>query len=343
VASTGNGRYGASLRIYTLSASTGRVLARDVFTQPGISGAAPTLLSDRGGDVAAITLAPDAPGSDHCCRPIAVKLTRHAGSRHWRRQVILAPSTQDMPTAVARSDGRVVIGYPRRGHYWVRTGTVAGRVGAPIDAGRLGGNFRGGVLALGANGTIAAAWQSGTYSRPWRLRAALRRPEDRRFARAVQLGFAAADNGTLFEGTVAARIDADNGATITFNAPNRTTAGQERVMCAQSTSPGRFAQATVFDVRGLADPTGNAPIVLLGSRVSAAITIAVPDPDERGRTLVAIGSGCRAHSSNLLAPSAGQPVQATTDARDRVWLLTQPQPTVDSDGPLILTITKPGR
>jgi hypothetical protein len=340
VASTGNGRYGASLRIYTLSASTGQALAHDAFSQPGISGAAPTLLSDRRGDVATIMLAPDAPRSDHCCRPVAVKLTRHAGTRRWQRQVILAPSGQAMPTAVARPDGRLAIGYPRRGHYWVRTGTVAGRLGAPVDAGRLGGNFRGAVLALGANGTTAAVWQSGTYSRPWRLRVALRRLDNRPLARAVQIGFAAADNGTLFEGAVAARIDAENRATILFNAPNRTTAGQERVMCARSTNRGRFA-TTAFDMHGLPDPTGNTPIVLLDGSVSAAITIAVPDEDELGRTLTAIGSGCRARSSTLLRPSAGQPVQATTDTRDRVWLLTQPQPSVDAVRPLILTITKP--
>jgi hypothetical protein len=68
---------------------------------------------------------------------------------------------------------------------------------------------------------------------------------------------------------------------------------------------------------------------------------AIPNPDELARTLVAVGSGCRARSSHLLEPLAGQPVQAAVDARDRVWLLTQSQPTISSRRPVMLTVINP--
>jgi hypothetical protein len=328
------------LGLYIVSASSGRLLRRERLRVPSAtSGYQPALAGDRRGDVAAVLSLPVGLGTPTCCSDETAKLTRRALAVRFDRRIIERPGI-GAPALASRPNGRMVIAYARRKHFWVRIGTVAGRLGAPIDVGRLGGNFRGGVVALAEDGTIAAAWQSGTYSRPWRLRAAVRPAGARAFALPAQLGYAAADHGTLYEGPPAAlRIGHDGRITIGFFAPRRTTAGRARALCARSSATGRFAAPRPFTTDRPADP-GAAAAILLGSRVSAAMMMAPPDPDELGRTLIAVGSGCRARSRHLLGPVEGHPVAAMLDAHDRVWLLTQSQPTVDSRRPLMLTVTK---
>jgi hypothetical protein len=335
------GRSPPALRLYTLSVATGRVLRRERL--PALSSDTSSelaVVSDRRGDVAALLSEPVGLGTPDCCTDLTVKLSRAADATHWQRQVI-ARSGIGLAAVAARPDGAMVLGYPRRGRYWVRTGTVAGSLSAPVAAGRLGDNFRGGSVALAQDGTLAAAWQAGTYSRPWRLRAAVRPAVARRFAGPAQLGFAGADHGTLFEGPPPAlRIASDGSVTVAFSAPLKTTAGDPLAMCARSTPAGRFAPAQRFTEQRSGDP-GRPATMVLGRSVSAAMLMVVPDPDALGRTLVVVGSGCRASSTHLLEAAAGHPVMAAVGDGDRIWLLTQSQPSVDSRRPLMLTVTEP--
>ena len=175
-----------ALTLHTLSATTGRVLRRDVFAAlPLVTGIAPTLLASRRGDVAAV-LATRAPGGS---AGVTVRLSRRAGATRWERHEIARGSTS-APAAAVRPDGRMVVGYPRRGRFVVRAGPLTGRLGAAADAGPVSANFRTAAVALGADGTAAAVWESTTYSLPWRLRAAVRPAGRARFARYAELGAA---------------------------------------------------------------------------------------------------------------------------------------------------------
>lgn len=256
---------GTTMRIQTLSASTGRVLRGEALAARGAeTGSDARLLTDRRGDVAVVTAVRTGIGSPTCCGSMTVKLTRRAGDSRWTRQVI-DRSGGSVPATATLQDGRMAVAYPRRGRIWVRGGTVAGRLAAPIEAGRLGGNFRGAAIAIGADGTIAAAWQSGTYSRPWRLRAAVRPSKARRFSRPRQLGFAAADHLTMFEGPAPAlRVDAGGNVMVGFFAPTGTVEGRERVMCAHAARDGAFARPRPSADRGPADPGAAAAMVLGG-------------------------------------------------------------------------------
>jgi hypothetical protein len=251
---------------------------------------------------------------------------------------VIAEPGAGVPALASLADGRIVVGYARRGRYWVRTGTVAGELSAPVEVGSLGGNFRSGSVALAQDGAIAAAWQSGTYSSPWRLRAAVRPAGAIRFARARQLGFAAADRGTLYEGPAAALRVAGGRATVAFFAPAATTSSPRRAMCALAGAAGRFGPPRQFSTHRPIDDMGAA--VVLGREVSAAMMLALPDPHAPGRTRLDVGSGCHASSTRILSAAAAHPVKAIVDENDRLWVLSQSQPTVDSRAPVMLTVTR---
>ncbi len=331
VVSVAKERDRARLELHTLSLATGRVLRRERLPlPPGTSGTQPAVVHDRRGNVAGVGSVDDTTGrSDR-----TIKVTRAARTPRWTRQLVARPGVEP-PAVASLPDGRLAIAYARRGQLFVRTGTVAGRPGAPVAAGRLGGNFRSAAIAIGDDGTIAVAWQSGTYSRPWRLHVAVRPAGARRFARPAQLGYAAAENGTLFEGSSPAlRID-DGKVTIGFDAPEPDTGGRPRVMCAVSAAGGRLSRPRPFtDLR----PVDGTSKIVLGRTAMAAMMLAVPDPDGDGRTLVATGSGCWATSSHLLAPEAGHPLAALAGVRDRIWMLSQAQATTGA-----ITLTVSGR
>ncbi|MEA2150931.1 MAG: hypothetical protein QOD69_2761 [Solirubrobacteraceae bacterium] len=319
-----------ALGLYTLSATTGRVLRRDLFgALVPTGGIAPTLLADARGDVAAV-LAGRAPGRSGGA---TFRLTRRAGSVRWSRLEIARGGT-GAPAAAALADGRMVVGYPRRGRFLVRGGSITGAFGAPSDAGPISRNFRASAVALGRDGTAAAVWESTTYSLPWRLRAAVRPAHGRGVARVAQLGAAQGRPGTLLAGAApAAQVSADGRVTVGFAAPD------DRSMCATATPAGRFArpQVVASAVSGL---DSDVPALIFGRPGSAAAVASTLTPDEQTivSRLVTVGPGCRARASAPLDPAASPPVQLALDARDRIWALGQQAPTVDARRPLLLTI-----
>jgi hypothetical protein len=219
---------GEPLRIYTLSARTGRVQQTDTFRSLNAIGT--TLLADRRGNLA-VTLASAGEG------PQTLKLTRRAGSTRWAHQVINDSNIQ-APAAMARPSGEMVVGYPRRGRFLIRRGTVAGVLGRATDAGPVTGNFKPSAVALGRDGSIAAVWQSVTYRAPWRLRAAVRPAGATRFARFAQLGFGGA--GSFLGATPpAVRVGAGGRVVIGF-------ATGEAFMCANATRAGRFGRCRLY-------------------------------------------------------------------------------------------------
>jgi hypothetical protein len=325
------------LHVETLSASTGRVVRSNAFSSLGsATGLPPTLLGDGRGAVAMVLATFEPSGTAGRFKPVALKLTRRAHARRWRRQVIARANTRP-PAAAARADGKMVVGYPRKGRFWVRTGTVAGRVGRPMDAGPVGRNFQGGAVALGRNGTVAAVWQSATYSRPWRLLAAVRPARSKRFARFAQLGFAPSSRGSFFNaGSPVVRVSADGHVTVGFAAPNKATGGRQ-VTCATATPNGQFGPA-----RRVATAAGplELPAMIFGPADSAAIVA----PTHEGSVLLTSVAGCHARSSRLLARGVGNLLQAVIDGDARAWLLGQAPSQVGLDEarePLLLTIAAP--
>ena len=326
------------LRLRTLAASTGRVLRRDVFRSLASStGRPPTLLSDRRGDVAVVLAAVEPSSSPRGATPVTLKLTRRAHTTHWSRQV-LAHANGQPPAAAARSDGGMAVGYPRVGRFWVRTGTVAGRLGRPVDAGPIARNPGPSAVALGPDGTVAAVWQSGAYRRVWRLRAAVRPSTATRFARFRQLGL-----GTRFlaETSPAVRVGAGGEVTAGFVAPSASRGGR-RLMCAQATSAGRFGAARQVALGGPFNILDQSP-VLFGPVDSAAVVATVPNDTGSSTSLVGVDAGCAPRGSQTLDPDAGSPQQAVVDSRGRTWVLGQNLYGASISGrrDLLLTIAAP--
>jgi hypothetical protein len=331
-------RIPGGLRIYTLSAATGRVLHRDVFPSlSSVTGFAPTLLSDRRGDVAAVLATNEPSGPPRGSTPVTLKLTRRAHATRWSRQVIARSNTRP-PAAVARPNGKTVVGYPRRGRFWVHTGTVAGRLGPPMDAGPVSSNFQGAAVALGQNGTIGAVWQSASSSDPWRLRAAVRPARGKRFARFAQLGLA---TSFFADGSPVVHVSADGQVTAGSAAPNGTPGGRG-VICANATPAGQFGPAHQVAAGGPFNPLDQAAMIF-GPADSAAIVASTPDGDALVNSLVTVDAGCKPRSPELLDPGTGAQRQAVIDSRARIWVLGQPAGGVSHRGPLLLTITAPIR
>jgi hypothetical protein len=307
-------RLAGGLRVYTLSTATGRVLHRDVFPSLGSStGRAPTLLGDRRGNVAVVLATAEASGRPLGASSVTLKLTRRAHATRWSRQVISRSNTRP-PAAMARSDGRMVVGYARGGRFWVRTGTVAGRLGQPMDAGPVAGYARPPAVALGPSGTVAAVWQSGNDARPWRLRAAVRPAGAGRFARFAQLGVA---SKFLAEGSPAVHVGADGHVTAGFFVPSGTGGGHQ-VMCANATPAGRFGVARRVVVGEPLDPVDQTPM-LFGSAGSGRVVASTT----AGTALVTFGPGCTTGHSELLDSAAGSAKQAAIDAQGRTWVIGQ--------------------
>jgi hypothetical protein len=306
---------GEPLRIYTLSARTGGVLRTDVFRSLNAIGT--TLLADRRGNLA-VTLA--SAGES----PQTLKLTRRAGSTRWARQVINDSNIQ-APAANARPSGEMVVGYPRRGRFLIRTGTVAGALGRPADAGPVTGNFKPSAVALGRDGSIAAVWQSVTYNAPWRLRAAVRPPGARRFSRFAQLGFGGA--GSFLGATPpAVRVGAGGRVVIGF-------ATGEAFMCANATRAGRFGRPRRIAAGGVAD--SDLPAMMFEPAGSGTIVASTSG----GTGLLRVGAGCDPRGQEPLDPGAGMPQQAAIDARGRTWVLGQPRRVADVGVPEDLRLT----
>jgi hypothetical protein len=333
---------GASTRrglgIYTLSAATGRVLHDDVFASLSpASGNAPTLVADARGNVAALLATRRSAGADGRSEAVTVKLTRPAHATRWTRTVVARSNTSD-PAAAALPDGRMVVGYPRRGRFWVRLGTVAGNLGAPRDAGPITANFRGADVALGKDGTVAAVWESTTYSRPWRLRAAVLPATARRFAPSVLLGASPGRSGTLFTPAPAAAHVGDGGlVTIGFAVPGGRDG--DPLMCATATRAGRFAAPQRLAATESAFGA-ELPAMSFGRSGTAAsvLTTATANGEQVFNTLLALDARCHVRGAARIDESAGPVTAAMVDVRGRSWLLGQKQPTVDSRRPLLLTI-----
>jgi hypothetical protein len=330
------------LRIYTLSASTGRVRHSDVFPSLALAtGIAPTLVGDERGDVAAVLAASEPAATRGRVRPVTLKLTRRARATRWTREVI-ARSNLRPPAAAARSDGTMVVGYLRRGRFWVRTGTVAGRLGTPMDAGPVDGNLQSAEVALGPNGTVAVVWESATNVGPWHLRAAVRPATSTRFARFAQLGFAPRRSGGALP---AVRVSADGRAAVGFFEAATSKQGElvgagvyatRGVMCANATPSGQFDDAGQVVVGG--PSSYELAAMLFGPADSSASVTLRPD----GKALITAGTGCLAPNSLVLDPSdAGWPQQALIDARGRTWVVGQTRRGPGARRPLLLTITAP--
>jgi hypothetical protein len=327
-----------NLALTTLSAASGRVLRADVLgSVPVVTGIAPTLLADRRGDVTAL-LASDVPtGRPGHSEHATLKLTRRSGATRWTTTV-LARSNSAAPAAAAMPDGRLAVGYPRRGRYWVRTGTIAGSLGAPIEAGPVTANYRRSDVAIGGDGAVAAVWESMTYSRPWRLRAAVLPSSRRRFAPVAVLGADPGRRGTLLISPAAAvHVQAGGGVTIGFGTPS----DGQRIMCVTATPAGHFAaprevgattQDPSADVPGmLFGPTGTPRSVLFGF---------TPAEDAIVNSVATLYRDCRVQGVGALPVdrTTGAVVAASVGPSNRVWLLGQDQPSVDSRRPLRLTI-----
>jgi len=307
-------RGGDQLRVYTLSSATGRVLRRDAFSSATAKLDALRLVGDRRGNVAVVHPTSLRIGGS----PVTVKLARRAGSTRWRRQVIARGNTQ-APAVAARADGRMVVGYPSGGRFRVRTGTVAGRLGAPVDAGPVQ-RFQGSAIALGQDGTVAAAWHS-----PLHLHIAVRPRAAMRFSRPTR--FAADDGGNLFDGKPAADIAPDGRVTVGFDVVD--AANTRHLRCTSAGPGGRFT-----DPRRVADAAWPVGLIFGPGNVAATVTsTATAD------AVVAVGAGCRARAVAAPAPAVAPPLQAAIDSRARVWLLRQQRGSFGSRGPLLLTIT----
>jgi hypothetical protein len=332
-ASTPNG-----LRIYTLSAASGRVLRKDAFPRLSLMyGSAPTMVADARGNVAGLFASQRPAGKGGRTQAVTVKLTRPTGATRWTETVI-GQSNNSAPAAAALPGGRMVVGYPRRGRFWMRSGTVAGRLGAPLDAGPVSANFRGADVALGADGTAAAVWESTTYSRPWRLRAAVLPAKARRFAPSVLLGSSPGRSGTLLTPAPAAvHIGAAGQVTIGFAVPSLK--GGDPLMCATATRAGRFAAPA--RLAGAESASGaDLPAMVFG-RTGTAVTVPsapTPDGERMVYALMTLDAGCRVRATARLDPSSGPVAAVAIDARDRPWILGHEHPTVDSRNPLLLTI-----
>jgi len=332
------------LRIYTLSAATGRVRHSDVFPSLAlVTGIAPTLVGDGRGDVAAVLATNEPAATRGRVRPVTLKLTRRARATRWTREVI-ARSNLRPPAAAARSDGTMVAGYPRRGRFWVRTGTVAGRLGTPMDAGPVDGNLQSAEVALGPNGTVAAVWESSTNFGPWHLRAAVRPATSTRFARFAQLGFAPRRSGGALP---ALHVSADGRATVGFFEAATARQGElvkagvyytRGVMCASATPAGHFDAADQVVVGG--PSSYELAAMLFGPAGSSASVTLTRD----GNALATAGTGCHTPRSLVLDPSdVGWPEQAVIDSRGRTWQIGQTRRGPGARRPLLLTITAPIR
>lgn len=330
-----------SLALTTLSAATGRVLRRDLFASlPLTNGIAPTLLSDRRGDVMAV-FATSERISRSRSRPVMVLLSRRAGRSGWVRRVV-ARNNSSAPAAAARSDGAVVVAYPRRGRLRVRRGSMTGRLGRSADAGPVTSNFRSADLALGADGTVAAVWESTTYSAPWRLRAAVRAPKARRFARSVALGVLPGVPGTLLTPAPArVRVGATGRVTVGYAVPDGTR-GEQRAMCVTAGSSGRFGARV--PIGGAWEGGGEIAAMLFGPGASAAAvpTTATADGERLVSTVVGMDAACRIGDRTAIADAAGPAVESAIDERRRVWVLGQQRGSVSARRPLVLTIVGRG-
>jgi hypothetical protein len=342
VASQALSGYSEGLRLYTLAASTGRVLQRDLFASlASTTGAAPTLVSDRRGDVAAVLSTRGASQSPRRASPVTLTLTRRAHATRWSRQVIARSNTQP-PAAMARRDGTMVVGYPRGGRFLVRTGTVAGRLGAPADAGPVTSNFRGAGIALGQDGTIATLWQSATHSSPWRLRAAVRPATGRAFAPFAELGFDSGRGGFFGGAAPAVRVGASGRVTVAFTAPSTTTPRGERTMCATATPAGRFGPARQIAL-GAPPNLPDQAAMIFGPAASAEVVTTMPNADTLTTSLVTVDAGCFPRAPRPLDPAAGIPEQAVIDSQGRAWVLGQDRAGASISGrrALLLTISAP--
>jgi hypothetical protein len=268
---------------------------------------------------------------------VTLKLTRHAHAARWSRQVIARSNTQP-PAAMARPDGTMVVGYPRGGRFLVRTGTVAGRLGAPADAGPVSSNFQGAGIAVGQDGTIATLWQSATYSRPWRLRAAVRPPTARTFAPFAQLGFDSGRGSFFGRAAPAVRVGSTGGVTVAFTAPSATTPGDRRTMCANATPAGRFGPARQIALGGPLNLLDQAPMIF-GPAASAKVVTSMPNGDAITSSLVTVDPGCSPRAPRPLDPAAGIPEQAVIDAQGRTWVLGQDRAGASISGRRALLIT----
>jgi hypothetical protein len=238
---------------------------------------------------------------------------------------VLNDSNIQAPAAMARPSGEMVVGYPRRGRFLIRTGTVAGALGRPTDAGPVTGNYKPSAVALGRDGSTAAVWQSVTYSAPWRLRAAVRPAGARRFARFTQLGFGGA--GSFLGATPpAVRVGADGRVAIGF-------ATGEAFMCANATRAGRFGRPLRIAAGGVADP--NLPAMMFGAAGVGTIVASTSG----GTALLRVDAGCAQRGQQRLDPEAGMPTQATIDARGRTWVLGQPRHVASVEVPEDLRLT----
>jgi hypothetical protein len=330
------------VRVYTLSASTGRVLQRTAFpTRTTLAGRAPALIAGPHGAVGVLAggVVRGAGGTFHLT---TVMLLRRGRATGWSRRTLDGGSAA-VATA-ARADGRLVIAFARRGRLLVRTATLAGAVGPLLDAGPLGGNFRSAAVALNPDGAIAAAWQSSTYGAPWRVRAAVRPARAARFARFRQIGFTPGRGGTLYESSrPGVRLDARGRATVGFEllAP---PAGP-RTLCAGAPESGRFGTARLV-ASGGAPASLDRGAMTFGATGSNALAIASAGPDLTGFRLATVGAGCRPGGSTALDPAAGVPAQALVDRLGRPWVLGQPCCRTNLDElrePITLTIGAPMR
>ena len=330
-------RRSSKLTLTTLSASTGRVLRDDPVDAAAVAaGIAPTLLADRRGDVTALLATAQPTGRPGRTERVTVRLTRRAGATRWSRTIV-ARGNSAAPPAALRPDGRLVVGYPRRGRFWVRLGTVAGSLGAPIDAGPVTANFRRADVAIGDDGTVGVVWESTTYSRPWRLRAAVIRRGRLAPAGSAVIGAHPARAGTL-ESPPAAAVHAGPGGRVTigFGTPD---AGRP-IMCVTAGPDGRFASPIVVagttqdpsDERAgmLFGPTGDAVSILAGFTATEDAII---------NSVVRLDGGCHVRGAAPVDQATGAVVAATVGAGGRVWMLGHDEPSVDARRPLRLTIT----
>jgi hypothetical protein len=340
-AGTTSGSSIGPLHIFTLSAATGRVLRMDAFAFPLTTGIAPVVVGDRRGDVAVVFAADQQIGSRGRWRPVAIKLARRAHSPRWTREVIARANLRP-PAAAARTDGTMVVGYPQHHRFWVRVGTVAGRLGRPVDAGPVMGNLQDSKVALAANGTIAAVWETASNNGPWHVRAAVRPAAGAAFAPFANIATAHRRYGGALS---ALDLSRDGRATVGYFEAAISTSGQlihageyptGGVMCAQATPTGRFGAPRL--VVPVFPSSYNLPAMLFGPAGRSSIVAVTPE----GNAVVTATSGCRAEGSVAFDPSTnGWPEQAVIDTRGRTWMIGQTGRGLRGRRPLLLTIVAP--
>lgn len=328
------------LRIFTLSAATGRVLRTDVFAAfPQITLIAPTIVGDRRGDVAVVFASEQPIGSRGRVRPVTVKLARRAQTRRWTREVI-AHANLRPPAAAAGLDGTMVVAYPQHHRFWVRVGTVAGRLGRPVDAGPVLGNLQDSKVALATNGTMAAVWETASNDGPWHVRAAVRPAGNAAFAPFADLATATRRAAGALP---ALHLSDDGAATVGYFEAATSTRGElvqefgtRGVRCAQATPSGRFGGTRLVVAAG--PSSDDVPAMLFGPAGRSTVVALMPED----KAVVTAASGCRVTGSVALDPSTnGWPEQAVIDTRGRTWVIGQTRRDTGARRPLLLTIVAP--